>query len=126
MKCAAVPFHALGRLTLALIPRQDASSFAGKAITFQTSTASDTLVGGQCVHLVVNNTSGASRTVTLVTPETVEGTLPVGDRTITVPVGIYEIPVPSRYNDPTGVATVTVDTPGATCTYAAVQGSATP
>lgn len=113
---------------MTLIARQDASGLGGKAISFQTSTASDTLVGGQCVHLLVNNTSGATRTVTLVTPETVEGSLAVADRTVSVPTAtIWEVPVPSRYNDPTsGLVTVTVDTPGATCTYAAVQGSATP
>lgn len=113
---------------MALIARQDASGYTGANITFQTSTASDTLVGGQNVHLLVNNTSGATRTVTLVTPESVEGSLAVGDRAITVPTAtIREIPVPSRYNDPTtGLATVTVDTPGATCTYAAVLGTATP
>jgi len=113
---------------MTLIARQDSSPLGGKAISFQTSTATDTLVGGQCVHLLINNTSGTSRTVTLVTPEQVEGSLAVADRVLTVPTGtIWEVPVPSRYNDPTtGFATVTVDTPGATCTYAAVMGTATP
>jgi hypothetical protein len=113
---------------MTLIARQDASGPTGAALTFQTSTASDTMVGGQCVHLLVNNTSGATRTVTLVTPESVEGSLAVADRAITVANStIREIPVPSRYNDPTsGVTTVTVDTPGATCTYAAVLGTPTP
>lgn len=113
---------------MTLIARQDASGLGGKAISFQTSTATDTIAGGQNVHLVVNNTSGATRTVTLVTPETVEGSLAVADRVLTIPTATYwEVPVPSRYNDPTtGVATVTVDAPGATCTYAAVLGTATP
>lgn len=114
---------------MALLTRQDASGPTGAAITFSTSTASDTLVGGQCVHLLVNNTSGTSRQVTITTPETVEGSLAVGDRVISgIATGtIREIPIPSRYNDPaTGLATVVVDTPGATCTLAAVQGSATP
>lgn len=114
---------------MTLIPRQDASGFGGKAITFQTSTASDTLVGGQCVHLLVNNTSGATRQITITTPEVVEGTLAVAERVVTgILTGtIWEFPIPSRYNDPTtGLATVAIDVPGATVTLAAVQGSATP
>ena len=114
---------------MALLTTQDASGYTGASISFSTSNASDTLVGGQCVHLLVNNTSGTSRTVTITTPETVEGTLAVGDRVVSgIATGtIREIPIPSRYNDPaTGYATVAVDTPGATCTLAAVKGSATP
>jgi hypothetical protein len=102
----------------------DASGIAGAALTFQNSTASDTLVGGQGVHLVVNNTSGGARTVTITTPETVRA-LAVAEQTISVAVGIKVIPVPAYYNDPgSGQATITVDTPGATCQYAAFQGSA--
>jgi hypothetical protein len=114
----------LGAITL-----QDASSLAGKAITFQAATATtgqttDTLVGGTARHLLINNTSGTTRTVTLVTPEQVEGTLAVTDRTLSVPTAtIWEVPVPSRYNDSTGTAYVTVDTV-ASVTYALVQGSA--
>jgi hypothetical protein len=114
---------------LTLIPRQDASVALGKAITFQTSTASDTLAGGQCVHLLVNNTSGSTVTCLLTTPETVEGILAVADRTVTgiTTATIFEIPIPSRYNDPvTGLATVAISAPGATVTLAAVQGSSTP
>ena len=114
---------------MALLTRQDASGPTGAQIAFSTSNASDTLVGGQAVHLVVNNTSGANRQVTIVTPETVEGALAVADRVVSsIPTGtIREIPIPSRYNDPaTGLATVIVDTPGATCQLAVVQGSATP
>jgi hypothetical protein len=111
------------------IARQDASVLGGKQITFQAATATtgqttDTFTGGQAVHLLINNGSAGSRTVTLVTPETVEGSLAVGDRTLTVPAGvIWEVPVPSRYNDSTGTAYVTVDTI-ASVTYAVVQGSA--
>lgn len=113
---------------MALLARQDASGLNGAEITFANSNASDTLVGGQAVHLLVNNTSGTTRTVLITTPETVEGTLAVADRSVTVANNaIREIPIPSRYNDPTtGLATVAVDTPGATCRLAAVQGSATP
>lgn len=112
---------------MALLARQDASGLGGKVITFSTSNASDTLVGGQSVHLLVNNTSGTDRQITITTPEVVEGALTVQDRVITgIATGtIWEIPIPSRYNNSsTGLATVAVDTPGATCTLAAVQGSA--
>lgn len=104
---------------------QDASNLAGVQLTTFTPTASDTLPGGQSVKLYVNNGNAASCVVTLVTPETVEGTLAVTDRVITVPTGtIWEIPVPSRYNDPaTGLATVTFSVQ-TTVTVAASRGSA--
>jgi hypothetical protein len=115
----------LGAITL-----QDASSLGGKAITFQAATATtgqttDTFVGGTARHLLINNTSGTTRTVTLVTPELVETTLAVTDRTLSVPTAtIWEVPALSRYNDPVaGTATITVDTV-ASVTYALVQGSA--
>lgn len=117
---------------MALLSRQDASGYLGAQLTFTaaagvTGSSTDTLVGGQCIHLVVNNASAGSRTVTLVTPENVEGALPVADRTVTVAAGaIREVPVPSRYNDPTsGLASISVDAI-ASVTYAVVQGSATP
>jgi hypothetical protein len=113
---------------LTLIPRQDASGLGGKAVTFQAASASDTLVGGQCVHLLVNNGSGTTRQVTITTPETVEGSLAVADRVITgiLTTAIWEIPIPSRYNDPiTGLTTIVVDVP-ATVTVAAVQTTPTP
>jgi hypothetical protein len=112
---------------MALLARQDASGLGGKAITFSAASASDTAVGGQSVHLLVNNTSGATRTVTVVTPETVEGGLTVQDRAISVATAtIFEVPIPSRYNDTTtGLATITIDN-ATGVTYAVVQGSATP
>lgn len=114
---------------MALLTRQNASGLDGATITFSAATAAtgDTLVGGQGVHLLVNNGSGAGITVTLTTPETVEGTLAVADRAVTVGAGaIREIPVPSRYNDrTTGLATA-VCSAVTSVTIAAVQGSATP
>jgi hypothetical protein len=112
---------------MALRTVQDASNLAGVQLTFTAANASDTLPGGQGVKIIVNNASGAGITVTLVTPETVEGTLAVGDRAITVGAGtLWEIPVPSRYNDPTtGLTTVTFSAT-ATVTYAVSRGSATP
>jgi hypothetical protein len=112
---------------LTIINRQDASGYLGKTLTFQASTAADTLVGGQAVHLLINNTSGSTVTCLITTPEVVEGILPVGDRTVTgiTTASITEVPIPSRYNDPaTGLATVAISAPGATVTLAAVQGSA--
>lgn len=110
---------------MAAITRSDASALLGGVITFQNSTASDTLVGGQCVSLLVNNTSGSTVTVTITTPEVVEGALAVADRPISVlTANIKAIPIPSRYNDPaTGLATIACSTTGATCTVANVLGS---
>jgi hypothetical protein len=115
---------------VSLMTRQDASALAGAAITFTQATASDTLVGGQCVHLLLTNTSGSTCTVTIVTPETVEGSLAVADRVISLLTATtMEIPIPSRYNDPTtGLTTVTFGAPApvATITRAAVQTTPQP
>jgi hypothetical protein len=116
---------------LTLIPRTDASGLLGAAVPFVQATASDTVAGGQCVHLLLQNTSGSTVTVTLVTPEQVEGALAVTDRVISLLTATtMEIPVPSRYNDPvTGLATVTFvggGVPVATVTRAAVLGNPTP
>lgn len=88
---------------------QDASPLAGVQLTSFTPTASDTLVGGPGVKIVVNNGNASTCTITLVTPETVEGTLAVADRVVTaLTTQVWEIPVPARYNDPTtGLATIT-------------------
>jgi hypothetical protein len=104
---------------------QDASNLAGVQLTFTLANATDTLVGGQGVKIIVNNQNAGSCTVTLVTPETVEGTLAVTDRTVTVPTTqIWEIPVPARYNDATsGLATITF-APTTSVTYAVSRGSA--
>ncbi len=113
---------------MALLTRQDASGYAGGTVTpVAASAGGDTLVGGQCVELYVNNGSGSSINVTLVTPEVVEGSLAVADRVIAVAAGTLRfIPVPSRYNDPaTGLASVTYSAV-TTVTVAAKLGSATP
>lgn len=112
---------------MATIPRQDASGYLGAPITFASSVVSDVIVGGQCVSLWCNNTSGGALTVTLTTPELIEGILTVQDRVVTCAVGFRSIPVPSRYNDPsTGSCLLVYQTPGATFTVAAVLGSPTP
>lgn len=110
---------------MALLSRQDASGATGAAITFTSAAGGgDTLAGGQGVHLLVDNGSGSSITVTLTTPETVEGALAVEDRAVTVANGVIRmIPVPSRYNDPsTGVASVAYSS-ATSVTVAAVRGS---
>lgn len=111
---------------MALLSTVDASGPTGAAHAPVAASASDTLVGGQCVKLFVNNTSGTTRTVTLVTPETVEGALAVTDRAVSVLTAtIREIPVPSRYNDSTtGLATVTIDN-ATGVTYAVTKGTPT-
>jgi hypothetical protein len=124
----AVFLRASGRLTLALLTVANASGLDGAALTFTAATSGaggDTLTGGQGVHLYVNNGSGASINVTIATPETVEGSLAVADRVIAVAAGQNrEIPVPSRYNDATGLATVTYSAV-TTVTVAAARASVT-
>lgn len=113
---------------MALLTRTDASGPSGAALTFVAAAGGgDTMVGGQCAKLFVNNGSGSSINVTLVTPETVEGALAVADRVVAVAAGaIREIPVPSRYNDPsTGLTSITYSAV-TTVTVAASLGSATP
>lgn len=109
---------------MALLARQDASGLAGATITPVSATnGTDTLVGGQGVMLYVNNGNASPCVVTLVTPEAVEGTLAVADRTVTVTnATIKMIPVPSRYNDPTtGLASITYSlTPPTSVTVAAI------
>jgi hypothetical protein len=103
---------------------QDASSLGGVQLTFTAANASDTVTGGPGVKLIVNNANASPTNVVLVTPETVEGSLPVGDRTVAVTNGtIWEIPVPARYNDPTtGLTTVTFSVT-ASVTYAVSRGN---
>lgn len=69
--------------------------------------ASDTAETGGGVLLLVR-TAGTITTVTLVTPETVDGDLAVADRAVaTVATGDTMIPISSRYRDPaTGLATI--------------------
>jgi hypothetical protein len=104
---------------------QNASILDGVQLNFIAANASDQLAGGQGVKIIVNNQNAGSCAVVLTTPETVEGTLAVADRTVTVPTTqIWEIPVPSRYNDSTGLATITF-TPNTSVTYAVSRGSVT-
>lgn len=64
---------------------------------------------GVGVFLAVKNADAASKTVTLATPQTVDGDLAVADRAVTVAAGKTQmIPVTDRYRDPaTGRAAIT-------------------
>lgn len=90
-------------------------------------TASDTLPGGQGVFLHVKNANAGAVTVTIVTPESVDGDLAVADRAVSVATGAeLMIPVQSRYNNlSTGVATVTYS-PTASVTAGAFRGPVQP
>lgn len=88
---------------------QDASVLAGVQLTFYpaTVTTGDTTVGGPGIVLLIRNASGGSINCVLTTPETIEGTLTVQDRSIACATAqTTAIPVPARYNDSvTGLAT---------------------
>ncbi|MCP3820065.1 hypothetical protein NLX86_18790 [Streptomyces sp. A3M-1-3] len=76
----------------------------------------DDCATGAGVLLVVKNTDTTAKTVTLVTPETVDGDLAVADRAVTVvaTTGLSLIPVTDRYRNPsTGRCSIT---------YSAVTG----
>lgn len=70
----------------------------------------DDCATGRGVFLLVKNTSGSAVTVTLATPQTVDGDLAVADRTFSVAAttGEHCIPVSDLYRDPaTGRAAIT-------------------
>jgi hypothetical protein len=66
---------------------------------------------GSGVFLAVKNADAGAHTVTLATPQTVDGDLTVSDRTVSVAAGKTSfIPVTDRYRDPaTGRAAITYD-----------------
>lgn len=70
----------------------------------------DDCTTGRGVFLLVKNTSGSAVTVTLATPQVVDGDLAVADREFTVAAttGEHCIPVPDLYRNPsTGRAAIT-------------------
>ncbi|MEU7400711.1 hypothetical protein [Streptomyces sp. NPDC044948] len=73
------------------------------------ATSGDDCATGTGVLLIVNNGSAASVTVTLATPETVDGDLAVDDREVAVAAsGWAVIPVTDRYRNPsTGRCAIT-------------------
>lgn len=76
------------------------------------SPGGDDCATGGGVFLLVKNANAAARTVTLATPQKVDGDLAVADRTFTVAAttGLSVIPVPDLYRDPaTGRASISYD-----------------
>ncbi|MFI0718921.1 hypothetical protein [Streptomyces sp. NPDC021224] len=71
----------------------------------------DTCQTGVGVFLAVKNGDASSHSVTLATPQTIDGDLAVSDRTVSVAAGKTElIPITDRYRDPaTGRAAITYD-----------------
>lgn len=71
----------------------------------------DTAATGAGLFLAVKNADSSSHTVTLATPETVDGDLAVADRTATVGAGKTRmVPLTARYRNPsTGRASITYD-----------------
>ena len=70
----------------------------------------DDCATGDGVFLLVKNANGSTRTVTLATPQVVDGDLAVADRSFTIPAtsGQSLIPVPDLYRNPsTGRAAIT-------------------
>jgi hypothetical protein len=71
----------------------------------------DDVATGAGVFLVARNTDAATRTITVATPETIDGDLAVADRAfLAVPAttGLVVAPLTDRYRDPaTGRATLT-------------------
>jgi hypothetical protein len=95
---------------MALLTVTDASGLGGTAVPVTAFTGGqvDTVPGGAGVNLIAVM-AGTPSSVSLTTPETVEGTLAVADRPVTLAANATTIiPIPARYNDPaTGLATLT-------------------
>lgn len=69
----------------------------------------DECITGPGIFLVVRNTDASSKTVTLATPQVVDGDLAVADRTFTIAAttGMSVIPVPHLYRGTNGRAAIT-------------------
>ena len=83
----------------------------GLAAVYAQPTASDQCVTGTGVVLDYRNTSGTVFTVTLVTPQLIDGDLAVADRAVSIPAttGQKFIAVPDLYRDPaTGLCLITI------------------
>lgn len=69
----------------------------------------DTCETGKNMKLLVNNAGATTPTVTIATPETVDGDLTVQDRVVTIPANatLFAIPITDRYrNSSTGRAAI--------------------
>ena len=100
-------------------------STSGILPTYQAAAAGgDAMVADSTSFLHVKNGSGSPITVTLATPATVDTTLAVADRTVTVAASSEQmIAVPdSLYRDPaTGLAAITYPGGVTTVTVAAIR-----
>lgn len=87
--------------TQVLVPGGSASTLVAA------SGGGDTATPGDGVFLEVLNSDASSKTVTLVTPGTVEG-LAIADRPVTIPAGErWKIPLTRLYAGPDGQASIT-------------------
>ncbi|WP_327047291.1 hypothetical protein OG320_05200 [Microbispora sp. NBC_01189] len=94
----------MATLTTQVIP------LTGLAIAFTNAAGGgDQCATGDGVALLVRNNDASATTVTLVTPEQIDGDLAVADRAVSVAAGATAaIPMTSRYLDPaTGLASIT-------------------
>jgi hypothetical protein len=97
---AALPTHVVPLTGLQLDAQMVAATSGG-----------DTTQTGAGLFLALKNGDSAAHTVTLATPQTVDGDLTVSDRTVSVAAGKTSvIPLTDRYRDPaTGRAALTYD-----------------
>ncbi|MEU9888011.1 hypothetical protein [Sphaerisporangium sp. NPDC051011] len=104
--------------TQVLVPSGSASTLVAA------SGSGDTCTPGDGVFLEVNNANAAARTVTLVTPGTVEG-LAINDRPVTIPAGErWKIPVPARlYAAADGQCSITYTPDAASVTVGCFKSS---
>ena len=94
----------MATLTTQVVP------LTGLDITFEdAASGGDKCTTGDGVTLLVRNDDSTATTVTLATPEVIDGDLTVSDREVSVAASAIEaIPVSSRYRDPaTGLASIT-------------------
>lgn len=72
----------------------------------------DDAATGRGTFLLVRNSGAAARTVTLITPQVVDGDLEVADREFTIAAndGLQVVPLPDLYRNPaTGRAAISYD-----------------
>lgn len=87
-------------------------SSTGLAAVYGLTQTGDQVPAGTGVVLHARNTTGAAHTVTLVTPQLIDGDLAVADRVVSIPAttGQRFIAVPDLYRDPaTGLCLLTYD-----------------
>jgi len=94
---------------MALLTTQNVTTTGLATSLTAASGGGDTYVPATGRWVEINNGSGGSITVTMVTPGVVDGTLAIADRTITVNAGTVEkiAAPPALYTDPTtGLGTI--------------------